>query len=146
MLFLVFLVVACVNGHQTEPGHHVIPYKGKYCIRIIYSYYYLRRRKNFFFKNVMYKIYWKSSRCIKLPWIVVKIIIILVESTSCKSCDVSRQLKYPNDETYFEYIIISSKGYYDWMTKSVKNMKWTHYCCIINRKHDRFISLSVFIH
>ncbi|XP_060837417.1 semaphorin-5A isoform X2 [Rhopalosiphum padi] len=27
MMFLIFLVVACVNGHQNEPGHHVIPYK-----------------------------------------------------------------------------------------------------------------------
>uniref|UniRef100_A0A2S2NLA8 Semaphorin-5A n=1 Tax=Schizaphis graminum TaxID=13262 RepID=A0A2S2NLA8_SCHGA len=27
MMFFIFLVVACVNGHQNEPGHHVIPYK-----------------------------------------------------------------------------------------------------------------------
>jgi len=33
MMFLIFLVVACVNGHQNEPGHHVIPYKGKYHVR-----------------------------------------------------------------------------------------------------------------
>jgi hypothetical protein len=37
MLFLVLLMVACVaNTHQTEPEHHVIPYKGKYDVKKVY--------------------------------------------------------------------------------------------------------------
>lgn len=35
MMFLILSMVVCIaNAYQTEPEHHVIPYKGNYNIKI----------------------------------------------------------------------------------------------------------------
>lgn len=94
MLFLVFLVVACANGHQTEPGHHVIPYKGKYCIKIILFPLLFGKKKKFFFEKCHERnITEKSSNMHKIALNCREVYNNTHRKYITKSCDVPRQLK-----------------------------------------------------